>query len=150
AEGVGDGRVWMHHAETRVVEKHKPNVGRESALPAELAQDVFAGGDHGMGQGLDRAVALTLGREIDDAVLREIHLPRLAMRAQELPRMVAPCDGHGVKAERSEALERRGRAGLGEVPRVGVDGLVAHSACLASGLQTGSRWRTNAILFGFF
>src|SRR6185312_11995125 len=40
AEGVGDGRAWMQHAEARVVEKHEPNVGRESALPAELAQDV--------------------------------------------------------------------------------------------------------------
>ena len=107
AEGVGDRRIGMHAPEASVVEKHEPHVRRQLALVRKLAHDVLAGGDHGMRNRLDRAVALRIGREIDDAVLREVDLSRLSMRAQELPGMVTPGDRHGVEAERGEALERQ-------------------------------------------
>ena len=107
AEGVGDGRLGMKRAKTRIVEEHKPHVGRELALLAEFPQDIPAGGDHGMGHGFDRAVALQIGRKVDNAILRKIDFSRPSMRAQELAGMIAPGDRHSVETERSEALERR-------------------------------------------
>src|SRR5271154_6995723 len=78
-----------------------------------------------MCDGLDRAVALGVGFEVDGPVLGKIDLP-LAVRPEELARVIAAGYRDGVETEREKAVERLVHAGFGEVPGVCIDGFVAH------------------------
>ena len=90
---------------------------------------------------LDRAVAAGIGLEIDRSVFRKIDLARLAVRPQELACVVAPRDRHRIEAERQEPVDRGADAGLGEIPGVGVNGLVAHR------VVSGQKRLTNPLSF---
>ena len=93
---------------------------------AKLAQDVVAGRKHRVFDRLDGAVAAKVRLEIDRPVLGEIDLAASAVGPQELARMVAASDRHGVEPKGEKPVDGRAHADLGDIPRIGVNGLVAH------------------------
>lgn len=121
----------MRRAQACVVQQHQPDIGRHRGAIAEIAKHILSGRQHRMRDRLDRAIARGVSPEIDDAVLGEIDLAGLAVRPQELARVIAAGDGDGVEAYRLELAQGLVHAAFSEIPGIGVDGLVAHDAFVA-------------------
>ena len=120
----------MGTAEQRVVQEHQPNIDRHALAIGQLAQDV-ALLQHPVRDRLDRAIASRIRMEIDRAVLGEIDLARSSMRPEEFPGMIAAGHGHRVETEFQKLIGGFADTFFGEIPGIGIDGLIAHEVDLS-------------------
>ena len=83
------------------MQEHQPRIHRDARRRVS-SRNMSRLGDEGVGDRLDRAVALRIGAEIDGAVLREIDLAVVALRPDEFAGVIAAGERDGVEAERLE------------------------------------------------
>src|ERR1700722_1075557 len=78
--------------------------------------------------GFDGAVSRRVGMEINGTVLGEINFAVLSLGREEFSGVIAARDGHGVEPQRAKPSDRLGGLPVREIPRIGINGLVAHAA----------------------
>ena len=108
------------------MQQDEPDIDCHAAALVDQFAQYVAVAKRPVGHRLDGSVARRIGFEIDRPVVREIDLSCLAVRTHELAGMVAAGNRHRIQAKVAKLSHGGLNAGFRQIPRIGVNGLVAH------------------------